>query len=833
MKRIKRFFTKRRILVLSLCLVVFVMSLGYAALTQYVELDGIASIDRSWIVKVTKVTNTVTNSATSISSNYVSNTVTLNANLPTSSSTITYTITLSNQGNIPAKLNDIEIIEDENSNITYEISGVEEEVTTLAPGETNTAKVTIKYKSGVTNISETKKELMLTFIYVENSGTTGGNSGDSTSDTENVVYQLGDTIALSDNQYSSLGRIFYTIETNDTISSNTIDVITDFISRHSNTVSEIMNSDIEVSLGYTIPTPPPGMDITILTASNSRLPTMEEIGNLLGFKYDSNKNYDGEVIKISGEQSLTNSKKMLTSTTRDGKYYAYTINETQVKIELVDTTESISLRAVTTLNKEELSKYLRYEVGDSVELIDGSKWYVTKDSGTGNAMVTLISENGASSNGSVLTYGTYSRGFDTSGSNTYNQFSSTNIGYFVKNTVESYIKNAIKSNGGNEASTTARLLSKGEYDKITKNGSNIPSWLKIPGPFWMMTNTGSNVYYFNGSSLSQATPTSYYRVRPVITTLKSNLKPTVYLKDQILEDNNEQSDSNIDFSQISSSTNGQGLYYTNTNTEGNKTTYYFRGAVENNYVEFAGLYWRIIRINEDGSIRLIYQGETPTATGEATAIGNGVFNQEANDNAYVGYMYGQIGSSSYATTHTNTTSSVVKKELEQWYEENLLDYASYLADAGFCGDRSIYSGLGYSSQVTTYAPSNRVTTTYQPQFSCPRSNDLYTTSSSSKGNKALFYPIGLITADEIMYAGGGMSSNTTYYLYTGSYYWTISPVSFGGTYTYVDRVAAGGYLSGDRVTNSYGIRPVINLESDVTITGGSGTSSNPYVIKTT
>ena len=596
-----------------------------------------------------------------------------------------------------------------------------------------------------------------------------------------------------------------------------------------------MNSDIEVSLGYTIPPSPPGMDITILTASNSRLPTMEEIGNLLGFKYDSNKNYDGEVIEISGEQSLTNSEKMLTSTTRAGKYYAYTITETQVKIELVDTTESISLRAVTTLNKEELSKYLRYEVGDSVELIDGSKWYVTKDSGTGNTMVTLISENGASSNGSVLTYGTYSRGFDTSGNKNYDQFQSSNIGYFVKNTVESYIKNSIDNSEGNSVGTIARLLSKGEYDKITKNGSNIPSWLKIPGPFWMMTNTGSSVYYFNGSNLSTTTTlTSSYKVRPVITTLKSNLKGPIYLVDQILADNDEMYDRNIFFGETSAQDGTKGLYYNNSTTEDHKTTYYFRGAVENNYVYFAGYYWRIIRINEDESIRLIYQGTTPDATGTAATIGNSMFNQEANDNAYVGYMYGEIGSSSYDATHTNTTSSVVKKELEQWYKENLLDnYSTYLADAGFCGDRSIYSGLGYSSQVTTYAPSNRVTNTYQPQFACPQSNDLYTTSSSSKGNKKLFYPIGLITADEIMYAGGGMSSNTTYYLYTGSYYWTISPVSFGGTYTYVDRVAAGGYLSGDRVTNSYGIRPVINLESDVTITGGNGSSDEPYVIKTT
>ena len=91
-------------MVLSVCLVVFVMSLGYAALSQYIELDEIASIDRSWIVKVTNVTNTTSNGATSISSTYVSNTVTLNSNLPTSDSSITYTITLSNQGKYKSKI---------------------------------------------------------------------------------------------------------------------------------------------------------------------------------------------------------------------------------------------------------------------------------------------------------------------------------------------------------------------------------------------------------------------------------------------------------------------------------------------------------------------------------------------------------------------------------------------------------------------------------------------------------------------------------------------------------------------------------------------------------
>ena len=114
-------------------------------------------------------------------------------------------------------------------------------------------------------------------------------------------------------------------------------------------------------------------------------------------------------------------------------------------------------------------------------------------------------------------------------------------------------------------------------------------------------------------------------------------KSTVLAK-RILEDNIAQSDSNIDFSQVSSDSNGKGLYFTNKNTEDNKVTYYFRGAVDNNYVYFAGYYWRIIRINEDGSIRMIYQGESADATGEDATIGSSQFNEESDDNAYVGFF---------------------------------------------------------------------------------------------------------------------------------------------------------------------------------------------------
>ena len=321
-------------------------------------------------------------------------------------------------------------------------------------------------------------------------------------------------------------------------------------------------------------------------------------------------------------------------------------------------------------------------------------------------------------------------------------------------------------------------------------------------------------------------------VGQVINPSDPEIQGPIELVDAILSDNTVQSDANIDFSQTSEEDGTKGLYYTSTNTEDNKTTYYFRGAVENNYVSFAGFYWRIIRINEDGSVRLIYQGETIDATGRAAAIGDSKFNSTYNDNAYVGYMYGEVGSSSYSATHTNTNDSTIKTVLDEWYEENLLSYSSYLADSGFCGDRSLSSGTGIAKTTTYYGAYNRLSRNEAPQFACPQSNDLYTTSSSNKGNKALDYPIGLITADEVAYAGGvDGQSNNNYYLYTGDYYWTMSPEYFRGSNAIEWYVGASGSLAGSNVRGSVGSRPVINLVSGIEVTSGDGTIGNEYIIK--
>ena len=143
--------------------------------------------------------------------------------------------------------------------------------------------------------------------------------------------------------------------------------------------------------------------------------------------------------------------------------------------------------------------------------------------------------------------------------------------------------------------------------------------------------------------------------------------------------------------------------------------------------------WRVVRINEDGSTRLIT--ESP--------VGSSAFNTNSRDNAYVGYMYGTAGSSTYEATHTNTNNSTVKDYLDNWYQTNLLSYSSYMSpDAGFCNDRSVAptantwnssdTALGYRKNNTYYVAYNRLINSKQPQFACPQTNDLFTTRISDR-----------------------------------------------------------------------------------------------------
>ena len=369
------------------------------------------------------------------------------------------------------------------------------------------------------------------------------------------------------------------------------------------------------------------------------------------------------------------------------------------------------------------------------------------------------------------------------------------------------------------------------------------------------------------------------------------------------------------------------------------TSYIYRGDVLNNNVYFGGFYWKIIRMNGDGSIRMIYNGTTPNAT--TTSINNQTYqyNSHYPDPTYVGYMYGKdfslhtssettyanilalrtyyfgssyefdeetetfkltgditsgtftemqaqfadypytckltngtgscpvmikvnsyvnetqvraqyisYSSNSYESTLTNDNDSNVKTIIDNWYETDIIGKSdnegnlltNYIVDGTFCNDRTFASnniGDGYSLVPITYYSAykrlheddNKTAT-----LKCSQDSDRFSMT-SSRGNGDLTYPVALITADEAALAGGRYGlKNQEYYLRATNYYFTMTPLSFNTMYAYASSSTigpAGELYPWGSVAYLYGVRPVINIRSDVLISQGDGTIENPFILQ--
>ena len=167
--------------------------------------------------------------------------------------------------------------------------------------------------------------------------------------------------------------------------------------------------------------------------------------------------------------------------------------------------------------------------------------------------------------------------------------------------------------------------------------------------------------------------------------------------------------------------------------------------------------------------------------------------------------------------------------------------------AGFCGDRSTLNNQGGvgTRTVTTYNRGYLRVLESDPDLTCSNTSDLYTVSSANQGNKALTYPVGLITVDEVLLSGTGggvfdgnqnhQPTSPNSYLTTGNHFWTMTPAggynSFGdpGWYSNVFVVCPSGDLDDYHSASTNGLRPVINIRSDVTI-NGNGTKDDPYTV---
>ena len=312
---------------------------------------------------------------------------------------------------------------------------------------------------------------------------------------------------------------------------------------------------------------------------------------------------------------------------------------------------------------------------------------------------------------------------------------------------------------------------------------------------------------------------------------------TVTLLSQLLADKSTVL-TRTDYSTVLTNDNTKTLY---TSTEDSKTVYYFAGNATDNWVKFGknasnqDLYWRIIRTNSDGGVRLLYHGTSTTATD--AYIGTSTFNSSYNNIAYVSYMYGNLGS--VANARENTTDSTIKTIIDKWYKDNLnTNYGKYLSTtAVYCNDRS-------TSDNAYFGAYTRLITNKTPSYDCTATEDKFTVDTST-GNGKLTYPIALMTADEVSFAGGlYLTSAPTWYYYnsankssTGSTdWWLLSPSGWDGSFARVFGVGGSsgpGGLGDGYVYGAYGVRPVISLKSCIKYSTGNGSASDPYTIKET
>ncbi len=488
----------------------------------------------------------------------------------------------------------------------------------------------------------------------------------------------------------------------------------------------------------------------------------------------------------------------------------------------------------TYKNKNEVTKTKRKSQSNLAIMVKGDSGdYVSSDAiPKGNYVLNeekTICENG----GKVVSYNnsTGQIGFSFLGSDRCSL-------YFDK--IIDTEKPVINNLTVNDTTITATLTDNIElsgYEISTSNTVEPSSWTSIGGTSYNLstTITTEGIYYLWVKDSSDNR------------TVSAVIDIKIYGWNTILI-NNIVNETTPDFSKTA--TTNEGLYKAEDDLG---TSYYFRGAVNNNWVKFGKdsngnyMYWRIIRINGDGSIRMIYSGTTKPESSTATVMtGTGTqinattyaFNSSNNNPAYVGYMY------TASAQHGNSTSSTIKTTIDNWYRTTTLETdtttKSLVADQIFCNDRSAttsssgtpgeISGSMSTSEAYYYGAYVRLGINKKPILTCPTASDKFTVNTSN-GNGALTYPVGLITADEVAMAGGVVgTTNSSYYLYTNQQYWLGSPHFFYSIYS-----AAYEYLifssgaTDSRVNRAFGTRPVISLSSSVKLSG-DGTWNNVYTV---
>ena len=301
-----------------------------------------------------------------------------------------------------------------------------------------------------------------------------------------------------------------------------------------------------------------------------------------------------------------------------------------------------------------------------------------------------------------------------------------------------------------------------------------------------------------------------------------------------------------DFSKAFTTTNTGTLYTSTESIAGAapKTVYYFAGNAKNNWVKLGTYYWRIIRTNHDRSIRLLYSGtSTDTTKGYLGKYG---YNTSTNSPKYVGYMYGNTDST-LDEIRGNDARSNAYGLLSNWFVQTVNSkYSNYLSkDAVYCNDRELASGYSYSLNGNFYFKAyDRLEKSKNPTYDCTNNKDAF---SLNNTETKFTLAVGLMTADEVIFAGGSVAEELSYpftWYYNNATdgqsiidadgFWTMTPSDYNtgaADMYYVNYSVLNGGLGADGVNlSNIAVRPVTSLKSCILWSKGDGSATSPYEI---
>ncbi len=979
-KRLNR--TNRNYIIMGLCAILLVMTIGYSAFSSKLDIKGSSMVTSKWDIEITNLlVKQELGEATDKAHSYDKLSADMEADFYLPGDEITYEVTVSNLGTLDAVLDNIKINMDSQDIIQFKVDGITsgEE---LKQGTSTKFDLIMKYNENITSQpGETSISFSMDLNYLQKGNSSNFADADiDVSDTlaiNGIDLDVSETSVKANISANNAFKYYYSLD-NDKWYETTENIYTIYhlvpytdytmYIKAEDTNGEVVfssksfktldntNPELELTLGNNTKGNNgwyKGLDINILA---------KDAGGMAGSKYcvsseqTCTPNTDlaltegkgtYQFLSSKGEQTLCvlvkDKKGNETSKCTDSyKVDSEVPTLTNMTLDPLEDTMTITLEASDNHSGVYKYYYSKNNGQDYIESDSPNYTFVGLDEG--DYLVTAYVEDSAGNISESMAKSTTIRYTTFCKQNGIDNLSDCVIATEMQEANVETAKQKVIDKGTpsftvtspaivyseNHASNTSTMTQNtyfyvsNSYTFNETTGYYALSGAKLIDPETIDFTDGKDYYIIGSTSTSG---TTMYKVVDMSVSTNSSTGAKTYTLTKY----------NYTASVKSYDNSGTGIYATQ---DDDGTSYYYRGAVAGNYVKLADKYFRIVRVNGDGTLRLIYDGTQGHTNGESSSnrqVTTKAFNNWWSDNAYVGYMYGdpsdnqiteatnaftytglnasskyyfgtsytfdkntntfkldgdlmqatlteygnqyndegyytcfstsstgtcqrlnhvqkyvsatymsvkavEWSSTSYDRAHANEVNSNIKTYLEDWYDSNLSSVDSILSkDTVFCNNRQIssysdgtYRNTGYGITPTMYGYTrfyNWNGSSISPSLNCPQANDKFSVT-TTKGNGKMSNPVGLITADEVSMAGGKTGAqNTLYYLYTGTYYWTMTPSLFDyDSSAHVFGVTSSGALVRPRVSDGYGVRPVVNLNTDNLTFTGTGTMQDPYVV---